>query len=191
MFVCMCTCGCMDVKQREWKRFFYFTLQLEVCKSHHLISSEVFQKKKYYIIVVILSPQLCRHTCQASPFRDLGLWFPRSSSYQGSCLTFYIKGRDCICFLEGFLFFLTVKCQGDGGGHRGKVSTNETRNKTQFRTPATRGPDFGQADIMREIHIIYFMLEGLLSSCRDWEVILVTNNPHACRSWFTRLRLPK
>lgn len=129
MFVCMCTCGCMDVKQREWKRFFYFTLQLEVCKSHHLISSEVFQKKKYYIIVVILSPQLCRHTCQASPFRDLGLWFPRSSSYQGSCLTFYIKGRDCICFLEGFLFFLqwSVKEMGVDIGVRFQLMKPETK----------------------------------------------------------------
>ena len=48
-----------------------------------------------------------------------------------------------------------MKCEGDGGRHRGKVSTNEIRNKTQFRTPATRGPDFGQADIMCAIHIIY------------------------------------
>lgn len=52
-------------------------------------------------------------------------------------------------------------------GIGGKISTNETRNKTQFRTLATREPDFGQADIMCEICIIYFMLEGLLSSCRD------------------------
>ena len=79
-----------------------------------------------------------------------------SSSYKGSCLTFYIKGRDFICFLECFFFFFfTVKCEGDGAGHSSKVSTNEIRNKTQFRMPATRGPDFGQADIMCEIHIIY------------------------------------
>ena len=91
--------------EAEWKRFFHFTLQSEVWKSHHLISSEVFQKKNEYIIVIFLSPQLCRHTCQASPFRDLGLWFPMSSSYKGSCLTFYIKGWVCICFLVFFFFF--------------------------------------------------------------------------------------
>lgn len=39
--------------------------------------------------------------------------------------------------------------------------------KLSSRCPLQGGPDFGQADIMCEIQVIYSMLEGLLSSLRD------------------------
>lgn len=117
--------GCEAKRVKEIFLFYFAIRSLQVSPSDFFWSIS----EEDYIIVVILSPQLCRHTCQASPFRDLGLWFPRSSSYQGSCLTFYIKGRDCICFLEGFLFFLqwSVKEMGVDIGVRFQLMKPETK----------------------------------------------------------------
>lgn len=54
-----------------------------------------------------------------------------SSSYKGSCLTFYIKGRDCICFLEFFCFFVflqgSVKETGVDIGVRFQLMKSETK----------------------------------------------------------------